>query len=244
MRATTSKIYDMTLPIIIDGDETYWPMRAISEAIGISWHSQIAKLQPPRYTPHVLDVRIPGQANAAAHTCLAKNEFEFWLKTLNPRKISPEARHRLSQLRRHFFGEPPVQQTSITPSAKIMDSELAPAAVLSRMVAWKVQQQPNSARSATEGKITRKFATANGYPISQAGCSQLAAAVSSLSTIIAQMDSPSSIGNLSISERVDTFISGLVTNAKVGKPTVSDANLAGLICAVELEQRLRAASPS
>jgi predicted phosphodiesterase len=29
-----------------------------------------------------------------------------------------------------------------------------------------------------------------------------------------------------------------------GKPTVSDANLVGLMCAVELEQRLRAASPS
>ena len=36
--------------------------------------------------------------------CLPQSEFEFWLKSLSSRKVSPVVRRHLDQLRTHFFG--------------------------------------------------------------------------------------------------------------------------------------------
>lgn len=106
MRASKLKIQDLTIPFLISSDnERYWPMRLICEAMGLNWHAQAAKLRPPRYTPTEHDVAISGEPLQKRMLCLSQSEFEFWLKSLSSRKVSPAARMRLEQLRTHFFGE-------------------------------------------------------------------------------------------------------------------------------------------
>ncbi|EPL2103117.1 phage antirepressor N-terminal domain-containing protein [Pseudomonas aeruginosa] len=107
MRATKIKIQGLSIPSLISSDnERYWPIRPICEAMGLNWHAQAAKLQPPRYSPTEHDVALPGEPLLKRMLCLPQSEFEFWLKSLSSRKVSPGARMRLDQLRAHFFGEP------------------------------------------------------------------------------------------------------------------------------------------
>nr|EKV3012719.1 hypothetical protein [Pseudomonas aeruginosa] len=48
MRATKIKIQDLSIPFLTNSDnERHWPMRLICESMGLNWHAQAAKLQPP-----------------------------------------------------------------------------------------------------------------------------------------------------------------------------------------------------
>ena len=83
MRATKIKIQDLSIPFLINSDnERHWPMRLICESMGLSWHAQAAKLQPPRYSPTEHDVAVQGEPLQKRMLCLSQSEFEFWLKSL------------------------------------------------------------------------------------------------------------------------------------------------------------------
>ena len=182
MRATKIKIQDLSIPFLINSDnERHWPMRLICESMGLSWHAQAAKLQPPRYSPTEHDVAVQGEPLQKRMLCLSQSEFEFWLKSLSSRKVSPAARRRLDQLRTHFFGESAPMAGSAPPTAT------APA-VLKRILNWRVQQAEPENRKAMLKEIADQFSAKNGFSIAEAQEHQLRGAVASLSTIIYQHD--------------------------------------------------------
>ena len=118
MRATKIKIQDLSIALPTSNDnERHWPIRPICEAMGINWHAQAVKLQPPRYSPTENDVALPGEPLMKGMLCLSQSEFEFWLKSLSSRKVSPAARLRLAQLRAHFFGEPASMAARVAPTS-------------------------------------------------------------------------------------------------------------------------------
>ncbi|WP_262499011.1 phage antirepressor N-terminal domain-containing protein [Pseudomonas sp. WS 5011] len=179
MRTSKIKIQGLTIPYLIGSDsERYWPMRPICEAMGLNWHSQAAKMHPPRYSPSEHDVSLPGQPLMKRALCLPQSEFEFWLKSLSSRKVSPVVRRHLDQLRTHFFGgtktveeQPPVPATAAAP------------AVLNRILNWRAQQADPAHRPELLKQITNQFLGANGFGIAEAQDHQLRAAVASLSSI-------------------------------------------------------------
>ena len=94
MRTSTIKIQAMTIPYLTDSNgERYWPMRPLCEAIELNWHSQAAKLHPPRYTAREYDVCLPGHPPMKRALCLPHAEFEFWLKGLSSRKVNQYSFH-------------------------------------------------------------------------------------------------------------------------------------------------------
>ena len=228
MRVSKLKIQDLTIPFLISSDnERYWPMRLICEAMGLNWHAQFAKLQPPRYTPTEHDVAISGEPLQKRMLCLSQSEFEFWLKSLSSRKVSPAARRRLDQLRTHFFGESAPMAGSAPPTAT------APA-VLKRILNWRAQQAEPENRKAMLKEIADQFSAKNGFRIAEAQEHQLRGAVASLSTIIYQHDRSKTPSQMPVSQRVDAIIKSIV-DACPQRLHLLDSDFAALLCSIELE---------
>ena len=229
MRASKLKIQDLTIPFLISTDnERYWPMRLICEAMGLNWHAQAAKLQPPRYTPTEHDVAISGEPLQKRMLCLSQSEFEFWLKSLSSRKVSPAARMRLEQLRTHFFGEYAPVTASAPPTAT------AAPAVLKRILNWRAQQAEPENRKAMLKEIADQFSAKNGFRIAEAQEHQLRGAVASLSTIIYQHDRSKTPSQMPVSQRVDAIIKSIV-DARPQRLHLLDSDFAALLCSIELE---------
>lgn len=229
MRASKLKIQDLTIPFLISSDnERYWPMRLICEAMGLNWHAQAAKLQPPRYTPTEHDAAISGEPLQKRMLCLSQSEFEFWLKSLSSRKVSPAARMRLEQLRTHFFGE----YAPVTASAP--STATAAPAVLKRILDWRAQQAEPENRKAMLKEIADQFSAKNGFRIAEAQEHQLRGAVASLSTIIYQHDRSKTPSQMPVSQRVDAIIKSIV-DARPQRLHLLDSDFAALLCSIELE---------
>lgn len=229
MRASKLKIQDLTIPFLISTDnERYWPMRLICEAMGLNWHAQAAKLQPPRYTPTEHDVAISGEPLQKRMLCLSQSEFEFWLKSLSSRKVSPAARMRLEQLRTHFFGEYAPVTASAPPTAT------AAPAVLKRILNWRTQQAEPENRKAMLKEIADQFSAKNGFRIAEAQEHQLRGAVASLSAIIYQHDRSKTPSQMPVSQRVDAIIKSIV-DARSQRLHLLDSDFAALLCSIELE---------
>ncbi|WP_120995076.1 phage antirepressor N-terminal domain-containing protein [Stutzerimonas urumqiensis] len=232
MRTSKIKIQGLTIPYLIGSDsERYWPMRPICEAMGLNWHSQAAKMHPPRYSPREHDVSLPGQPLMKRALCLPQSEFEFWLKSLSSRKVSPVVRRHLDQLRTHFFGgtttveeQPPVPATA------------AASVVLNRILNWRAQQTAPSNRPELLKQIADQFREKNGFEIAAVQDHQLRASVASLSTIIYQHDRLKTPSQMPISQRVDAIIKSIV-DARPQRIHLLDADFAALMCGVELEQQ-------
>lgn len=233
MRATKIKIQDLSIPSLISSDnERYWPIRPICEAMGLHWHAQAAKLQPPRYSPTEYDVALPGEPLMKGMLCLSQSEFEFWLKSLSSRKVSPAARLRLAQLRTHFFGEPSSMTAPTPPTAT------AAPAVLKRILNWRAQQAEPGNRKAILKELASQFSTKTGFEIADAQEHQLRGAVASLSTIIYQHDRSKSPSQMPVSQRVDAIIKSIV-DARPQRLHLLDSDLAALLCSIELEGQHR-----
>lgn len=233
MRATKIKIQDLSIPFLINSDnERHWPMRLICESMGLSWHAQAAKLQPPRYSPTEHDVAVQGEPLQKRMLCLSQSEFEFWLKSLSSRKVSPAARRRLDQLRTHFFGESAPVAGSTPPTAT------AAPAVLKRILNWRAQQAEPENRKAMLKEIADQFSAKNGFSIAEAQEHQLRGAVASLSTIIYQHDRSKTPSQMPVSQRVDAIIKSIV-DARPQRLHLLDSDFAALLCSIELEGQQR-----
>ena len=229
MRTSKIKVQEMTIPVLTSSNgERYWPMRPLCEAIELNWHSQAAKLHPPRYTPREHDVCLPGQPPMKQALCLSQAEFEFWLKGLNSRKVNRTARLRVDQLRAHFFGDASAE--------KKHPEGLAAAApkVLSRILNWRLQQTEPSDRPELSKQITSQFREKNGFEICDAREHQLRGAVASLSTIIYQHDRAKTPSQMPVSQRVDAIIKSIV-DARPQRIHLLDSDFAALLCSIELE---------
>lgn len=234
MRTSKLTIQGMTIHYLVDNaGERYWPMRPLCEAIQLSWHSQVAKLHPPRYTPREHDVYLPGQPPMKRAICLPQAEFEFWLKGLSSRKVNPTARTHVDQLRTHFFGavsdakEHPLEQTSAT----------APK-VLQRILNWRAHQAGPGNRKAIFKELADQFSAKNGFEIAEVQEHQLRGAVASLSTIIYQHDRSKSPSQMPVSQRVDAIIKSIV-DTRSQLPHLLDSDFAALLCSIELEGQHR-----
>lgn len=229
MRATKIKIQDLSIALLTSNDnERHWPMRLICEAMGINWHAQAVKLQPPRYSPTENDVALPGAPLMKGMLCLSQSEFEFWLKSLSSRKVSPAARLRLAQLRAHFFGEPASMAATTPPTAT------AAPAVLKRILSWRAQQAEPANRKAMLKDLADQFNAKNGFHIAEAQEHQLRSAVASLSTIIYQHDRAKTPSQMPVSQRVDAIIKSIV-DARPQRLHLMDSDFAALLCSIELE---------
>lgn len=229
MRATKIKIQDLSIALLTSNDnERHWPMRLICEAMGINWHAQAVKLQPPRYSPTENDVALPGEPLMKGMLCLSQSEFEFWLKSLSSRKVSPAARLRLAQLRAHFFGEPASMAAPTPPTAT------AAPAVLKRILNWRAQQAEPANRKAMLKDLADQFNAKNGFHIAEAQEHQLRSAVASLSTIIYQHDRAKTPSQMPVSQRVDAIIKSIV-DARPQRLHLLDSDFAALLCSIELE---------
>ena len=230
MRATKIKIQDLSIALLTSNDnERHWPMRLICEAMGINWNAQAVKLQPPRYSPTEHDVTLPGEPLMKGMLCLSQSEFEFWLKSLSSRKVSPAARLRLAQLRAHFFGEPTSTATPTPPTAT------AAPAVLKRILNWRAQQAEPGNRKAVLKELSDQFSAKNGFEIAEAQEHQLRGAVASLSTIIYQHDRSKSPSQMPVSQRVDAIIKSIV-DARPQRIHLLDSDFAALLRSIELEE--------
>ena len=232
MRTTKIKIQGLTIPYLIGSDSArYWPMRLICEAMGLNWHSQAAKLHPPRYSTCEHDVSLPGQPLMRRVLCLPQSDFEFWLKSLSSRKVSPAVQRHLDQLRTHFFGgETPVAEQPSAPLAAV-----APA-VLNRILLWRVQQEDRTNRPELLKLISNQFQESSGFGIEETQDHQLRAAVASLSSIIYQHDCSMTPSQMPISLRVDAIIKSIVEN-RTERTHLPDADFAALMCGIDLEQQ-------
>lgn len=229
MRATKIKIQDLSIALLTSNDnERHWPMRLICEAMGINWHAQAVKLQPPRYSPTENDVALPGEPLMKGMLCLSQSEFEFWLKSLSSRKVSPAARLRLAQLRTYFFGEPTSMAAPIPPTAT------AAPAVLKRILNWRAQQAEPANRKAMIKDLADQFNAKNGFQIAETQEHQLRGAVASLSTIIYQHDRSKMPSQMPVSARVDSIIKSIV-DARPQRIHLLDSDFAALLCSIELE---------
>lgn len=231
MRTSKIKVQAMTIPVLTSSNgERYWPMRPLCEAIELNWHSQAAKLHPPRYTPREHDVCLPGQPPMKQVLCLSQAEFEFWLKGLNSRKVNRTARLRVDQLRAHFFGDASAE--------KKHPEGLAAAApkVLSRILNWRLQQTEPSDRPELSKQITIQFREKNGFEICDAREHQLRGAVASLSTIIYQHDRAKTPSHTPVSQRVDTIIKSII-DARPQRIHLLESDFAALLCGIELEEQ-------
>ncbi len=234
MRTSKIKIQGLTIPYLIGSDsERYWPMRPICEAMGLNWHSQAAKMHPPRYSPREHDVSLPGQPLMKRALCLPQSEFEFWLKSLSSRKVSPAVRRHLDQLRTHFFGGAP----TVEEQPQVPTTAAAPT-VLNRILNWRTQQADPANRSELLKQMANQFRGANGFGIAETQDHQLRAAVASLSSIIYQHDRSKTPSQMPISLRVDAIIKSIV---EVRKQHLPDADFAALLCGIDLEQQHRQA---
>lgn len=229
MHTSKIKIQDLSIPFLIGSDDgRHWPMRLICEAIGLNWHSQAAKLHPPRYSPTEYDVSPPGKPLQERMLCLPQSEFEFWLKSLSSRKVSPGARMRIDQLRAHFFGEPIPMAGPTPPTAT------AAPAVLKRILNWRAQQAEPAKRKAMIKELADQFNAKNGFQIAEAQEHQLRSAVTSLSTIIYQHDRSKTPSQMPVSLKVDTIIKSIV-DARPQRIHLLDSDFAALLCSIELE---------
>lgn len=229
MRASKMKIQDLAIPFLISSDnERYWPIRPICEAMGLSWHAQAVKLQLPRYSPSEHDVALPAEPVLKRMLCLSQPEFEFWLKSLSSRKVSPGARMRLDQLRTHFFGEPMPVSGPTPPTATT-----API-VLKRILNWRAQQAEPRNRKAMLKELADQFSAKNGFEIAEAQEHQLRGAVASLSTIIYQHDRSKMPSQMPVSARVDSIIKSIV-DTRPQRIHLLDSDFAALLCSIELE---------
>lgn len=229
MSVHTVKVKGMVLPVAQDGDETYWPIRVISEALGIGWGAQYAKLQPPRYHARHLDFLVPGKRSPETHVCLSRPEFEFWLKTINARKISPEARQRLTLMRQHFF------ENGATALA-VGEGRAQSATIINRVMDWKLRSLPHTQRAAATEMIEQRFIEEHGCPVRDVAGSELVQAISSMAAILSSLDEKPDITTLSVSARVDAFIDKMISDSGSGKGRDDYAAVAALLSAIELEQ--------
>lgn len=231
MRTSKIKVQAMTIPVLTSSNgERYWPMRPLCEAIELNWHSQAAKLHPPRYTPREHDVCLPGQPPMKQALCLSQAEFEFWLKGLSSRKVNRTARLRVDQLRAHFFGE-----ASADMEHQSGPTDAAPK-ILRRILKWRLQQTVPSERADLSEQITGQFREKNGFEICDAREHQLRGAVASLSTIIYQHDRAKTPSHTPVSQRVDTIIKSII-DARPQRIHLLESDFAALLCGIELEEQ-------
>lgn len=231
MRTSKIKVQAMTIPVLTSSNgERYWPMRPLCEAIELNWHSQAAKLHPPRYTPREHDVCLPGQPPMKQVLCLSQAEFEFWLKGLNSRKVNRTARLRVDQLRAHFFGD-----TSADMEHQSGPTDAAPK-ILRRILKWRLEQTVPSERADLSEQITGQFREKNGFEICDAREHQLRGAVASLSTIIYQHDRAKTPSHTPVSQRVDTIIKSII-DARPQRIHLLESDFAALLCGIELEEQ-------
>lgn len=231
MRTSKIKVQAMTIPVLTSSNgERYWPMRPLCEAIELNWHSQAAKLHPPRYTPREHDVCLPGQPPMKQVLCLSQAEFEFWLKGLNSRKVNRTARLRVDQLRAHFFGD-----ASADIEHQSGPTDTAPK-ILRRILKWRLQQTVPSERADLSEQITGQFREKNGFEICDAREHQLRGAVASLSTIIYQHDRAKTPSHTPVSQRVDTIIKSII-DARPQRIHLLESDFAALLCGIELEEQ-------
>lgn len=231
MRTSKIKVQAMTIPVLTSSNgERYWPMRPLCEAIELNWHSQAAKLHPPRYTPREHDVCLPGQPPMKQVLCLSQAEFEFWLKGLNSRKVNRTARLRVDQLRAHFFGD-----ASADMEHQSGPTDAAPK-ILRRILKWRLQQTVPSERADLSEQITGQFREKNGFEICDAREHQLRGAVASLSTIIYQHDRAKTPSHTPVSQRVDTIIKSII-DARPQRIHLLESDFAALLCGIELEEQ-------
>lgn len=231
MRTSKIKVQEMTIPVLTSSNgERYWPMRPLCEAIELNWHSQAAKLHPPRYTPREHDVCLPGQPPMKQALCLSQAEFEFWLKGLSSRKVNRTARMRVDQLRAHFFGD-----ASADMEHQSGPTDAAPK-ILRRILKWRLQQAVPSERADLSEQITGQFREKNGFEICDAREHQLRGAVASLSTIIYQHDRAKTPSHTPVSQRVDTIIKSII-DARPQRIHLLESDFAALLCGIELEEQ-------
>lgn len=229
MRASKLKIQNLSIPCLISSDNgRYWPIRPICEAMGLNWNAQAVKLQPPRYSPTEHDFALPGEPLQKRILCLPQSEFEFWLKSLSSRKVSPIVRIRLDQLRTHFFGESTSVAVPTPPTAT------AAPAVLKRILAWRAQQAEPAIRKSMIKDLADQFNAKNGFQIAETQEHQLRGAVASLSTIIYQHDRSKMPSQMPVSARVDSIIKSIVDD-RPQRLHLLDSDFAALLCSIELE---------
>lgn len=229
MRTSKLKIHGLAIPYLIDNQgDRFWPMRPVCEAMGLNWHSQAAKLHPPRYSPREHDLSQQGQPVMKRALCLPQSEFEFWLKSLNPRKVSQSAHTHINQLCAYFFGEPPqISEQALPP-------ETSAPKVLRRILQWRMQQSEPSNRKALLKELADQFSAKNGFAIADTQEHQLRGAVASLSTIIYLHDRSKTPSQMPVSQRVDTIIRSIV-DARPQRIHLLDSDFAALLCSIELE---------
>lgn len=228
MRVLTVRVQGVEIPVFQDGIDQYWPIRFASEAIGIGWGAQYAKVQSSRYNPKNIEFLMPGKSRTETHVCLPKHEFEFWLKTINARKVSSEARRRLAILRGHFF--------AAGASAIVSNGNRAQSAmVMDRLIRWKLKFIPYEQHPSVRNMIEKRFIDAQGYSVHEVSQGELLHAISAMSKIIYSLDKFSDVGDLSVSARVDAFIDKVVSESGRGSG-VEYAMGGALLSAIELER--------
>lgn len=228
MRTSTLNVQDMSITYLVDDEnQRFWPMPFVCDALGIRLHGQLSKFHPPRYTAMKYDIAVPGRPRRTGMVCLPQPEFEFWLKTLNVQKVSPASRRRVENLKAAVFGQP----TTRTGTAFSVE-----AAVLMRVLAWRVKQAEPGERAALSSEFEESFRTENGHDIADTLAHELPNAVASLSTIINRHDRTKTPTHMPITERVDTIIKSIV-DARPQPDDLLDSDLAALLCSVELEQQ-------
>lgn len=216
----------LTIPYLQDGNKRLWPIRPICTAIGITWQSQTNKFRPPRYHPVEIGWHLEGDKRHGTQLCLGQPEFEFWLRALNPNKLSRAARSNLQQLKAIVLdGREPEANTSSPPPT--------PTAILEAMIAWRMNNFEESRKGELKASIAREFEEAFGRDLYSGRAEQLERAIDALSFILVHLDKPAAP---SVNVRLSTIISRIVTTVGFGTARASRADVAALMCVLELSE--------
>jgi P22_AR N-terminal domain len=114
--------YGEELQAVREGDKVWIPIRRVCEAVGLSEAAQLIKLRAASWAcVAMIAMQMPDDDQVRNIACIDLDGLPMWLATIQPGRVTPELREKLSLhqreaarvLRDHFFGAP---STSSLPS--------------------------------------------------------------------------------------------------------------------------------
>jgi len=80
-----------TLFLVEHNDEPFVPMKPVVEGMGMSWPTQLKKLNStPRWGVSI--IAIPSESGAQETSCLPLRKLPGWLNSIHPNKVAPSIR--------------------------------------------------------------------------------------------------------------------------------------------------------
>jgi hypothetical protein len=98
------QFFDVDVPVVASGRAVYFPVRQLTEALGMAPQMQIAKLkQDSRFDDALRSLPIPTTRGIHEAVCLNKRHVGMWLSTIDPARCTLKAHEALDRFQAELF---------------------------------------------------------------------------------------------------------------------------------------------